>query len=151
MITALFILAIVLALVEALLVPGFGLAGLIATACAIAATVMTYLEWGLGATVVAVALSFVCFLLLLWGLSRRLHKSKMVLHAKIDSVATAEEQLAVAVGVEGLALSRLTLAGKARFGTQIVEVRSEVGFIDEGTAIVVTKAVEGIVYVRPLS
>lgn len=71
----------------------------------------------------------------------------MALQAKIDSVATPEEQLTVKAGDKGMAITRLNLVGRALINNVQVEVRSEEGFLDEKTPIVVTRTADGVVYV----
>lgn len=148
---ALFILALVLALIEVYLLPGFGITGIGAAITAIAALVLTYLDYGLGWTLVATTVALTFFFVLMWWFSRHISKSKAALQATITSVATAEHQFVVTVGDKGKAISRLALVGNADFQGRRVEVRSEMGFIDEGSPVVVTQAKDGIIYVRALS
>lgn len=143
----LFALAILLALVEVYLVPGFGIAGLASGGCAIGAIVTTYQLYGIGTTFLVTIGALVAFFLFIWYLSRTIAKSRMALQAKINSVATPEEQLAVGKGDTGHALTRLNLVGRALINGLQVEVRSEEGFLDEGTPVVVSRTVEGVVYV----
>ncbi|MCI6642763.1 MAG: NfeD family protein [Alloprevotella sp.] len=143
----LFALAILLALVEVYLAPGFGIAGLASGGCAIGAIVTTYQLYGIGTTFLVTIGALVAFFLFIWYLSRTIAKSRMALQAKINSVSTPEEQLAVGKGDTGHALTRLNLVGRALINGLQVEVRSEEGFLDEGTPVVVSRTVEGVVYV----
>ncbi len=143
----LFAVAILLALIEVYLMPGFGISGIGSAVCVIGALVMTYVEYGIGTTFGVALGAIVVFFFFLWYLSRTIARSKMALQAKIDSVATPEEQLTVKAGDKGMAITRLNLVGRALINNVQVEVRSEEGFLDEKTPIVVTRTADGVVYV----
>ena len=69
------------------------------------------------------------------------------MHRILDVVDA--DQLAVVVGERGVALTRLALIGNAQIGGRTVEVKSEGGFIEEGTPLVVTRVDTAQVMVRP--
>lgn len=143
------VIALLLFAVEALLTPGFGVAGVLAALCVVAADVLTYIEYGGAATVAAVLVSVVVVLLFLRWLARSKTLDRAALRATIASSAPTAEQLSVRPGDEGTALTRLALIGNAEIGGKTVEVKSTGGFIDEGTPIVVTAVSEALILVRP--
>lgn len=147
-IVLLFAVALILFAIEVYLVPGISIAGITATLCTAAALALAYTHFGWGVLMLTILVFTVIFFIFLWAFSRSRTLRRNALHAQIDSVSTPEEQLAVRAGQEGVALTRLALIGKARIGHYDVEVKSEEGFIDEHTPIVVTRSVEGVVWVK---
>ena len=134
---------------EAFITPGFGVAGIAATVCVIAADTIVYYEYGAAAAIIALLVSTVLVLLFFWRVSRSKTLERMSLHSTISSTNATEAQLSVRPGDEGRALTRLALIGNAEIGGRTVEVKSDGGFIDEGTLIVVTTVNEALILVRP--
>lgn len=141
-------LALLLFLVEAAIIPGFGIFGILATVCVIAADVLVYAEYGGGAAIAAVIVSTIVVLLFFWWLSRSKMIDRVSLRSTISSTSATAAQLSVKAGDEGVAVTRLALIGNANIGGQTVEVKSEDGFIDEGTPIIVTSVKEALILVK---
>jgi len=146
-IATLFVLALILCLVEVFLIPGFGVCGILSTACAVGGVIVTFTEYGIwGGLIASGAVLLVGALLLYWVMHSK-HLEKASLHAVIDSTVATEEQARVNLGDKGVALTRLALVGNARIADVELEVRSASGFIEEGTPVVVTKIKQGEIYV----
>ncbi len=141
--------ALLLFAIEAFVTPGLGLSGIGATACVLVADVLVYTEYGTTAAIIALLVSTAAVLLFFWWFSRSKALERMSLKSTIDSTAATTAQLSVTPGDEGRALTRLALIGNAEIGGKTVEVKSEGGFIDEGTAIVVTRVNEALILVKP--
>lgn len=141
--------ALLLFLAEAFLVPGVGVAGVAGTACVVAADVLVYCEYGLSAAIAALLVSTAVVILFFWWFSRSKTLERVSLHSTIDSTAATAAQLSVSVGDEGHAVTRLALIGNAEIGGKLVEVKSDGGFIDEGTPVVVTRVNEALILVKP--
>lgn len=142
-------LALLLFLVEATIFPGFGVFGILATVCVIAADVLVYTEWGGGAAIAAILVSTAVVLLFFWWLSHSKMIDRISLRSTISSTSATKAQLSVKPGDEGVAVTRLALIGNADIGGRTVEVKSEGGFIDEGTPITVTSVNEALILVKP--
>lgn len=143
------ILALLLMAIEVFLVPGFGLPGIAGVACMVAVNVLTASTYGLWASLLSLALSIVLIVLAMWWAARSKTLERLSLHAEIRSTSANADQLAVVVGERGVALTRLALIGNAQIGGRTVEVKSEGGFIEEGTPLVVTRVDTAQVMVRP--
>lgn len=141
-------LAFLLFALEAFVTPGFGVAGVGGVLCIVVSVVMTYMEFGASYTILAVLGSAVLFALFIWAMARSRALDRMKLKSTISSKSPTEAQLSVQAGDEGVATSRLTLIGNADIAGKSVEVKSEDGFIDEGTPIVVTRVDEALVLVK---
>ena len=143
-------LALVLAFVEIVIVPGFGLAGMGAILCALIDVVIIYSEHGLLWAVVAIVAALAVLGLMLWWVSRSRTMDKMALHTSIDSTNATPEQLSVRVGDVGTALTRLALVGNAEIGGKTVEVKSSGAFINPGTPIRVVRVSEANITVEAI-
>ena len=130
-------LALLLYLVEAFVMPGFGISGILASACILVADVLIYMEYGGLIAVVALLVSTFLFFLFFWWFGRSRALEKMSLTATISGTAAKKEQLEVNVGDHGIAATRLALVGNAVIKGQCVEVKSSGAFVDEGEPIVV--------------
>lgn len=143
--------ALLLFALEAFVLPGYGVAGISAIACVVAADIIVGVNYGGGPAVVAVVLSTALVLAGLWWIGHSKALDRVSLHATIGSTAATKAQLSVRVGDEGRALTRLALIGNADIGGKTVEVKSDGGFIEEGTPVVVTGVNEALVLVQPKS
>lgn len=127
------LLALVLALIEILIVPGFGIAGLASMALALADVVVIYLELGPWWAMAAVGIGILVILITMRWLTRSKAIDRMSLHARIDSTNATTAQLSVKVGDTGKALTRLALVGNAEINGLVVEVKSSGAFLNPGT------------------
>lgn len=148
-ILTLIVLALLLLAIEVFLVPGFGLPGIAGIGCVVAVNVLTACTYGLWASLLSLLLSLVLIVLAMWWAARSKTLERLSLHAEIRSTSANADQLNVAVGEHGVALTRLALIGNAQIGGRIVEVKSEGGFIEEGAPLVVTRVDTAQVMVRP--
>ncbi len=141
------ILVLVLGLLEAFVIPGFGIAGISSIACALLDVVLIYnsfgLTWAFGALVIGIVVLF----LLLYGVAHSRSFERMSLHTSINSTSATTEQLSIKVGDTGRALTRLALVGNAEIAGKQVEVKSSGEFINPGTPIQVVSVNEAQIIV----
>ena len=142
------LLALVLMAVEVFIVPGFGLSGIGAIVCIVAAEFYIYADFGATAAFLALLAFGVLAVLMLWWVGKSKTIDKVSLHSSIDSTNATKEQLSVRVGDEGVALTRLALIGNAEIMGKMVEVKSSGKFIEEGTPLVVTYVNEALILVE---
>lgn len=140
--------ALLLYAIEALLVPGFGIAGAAATLCVLIADILVFYAYGATTAIFAVLLSAAAVLLFFWWLSRSKTLDRMSLHSTIDSTNATTAQLSVRPGDRGRALTRLALIGNAEIAGKTVEVKSSGEFIEEGTPVVVKSVREALILVE---
>lgn len=140
--------ALILFAVEAFVTPGFGVSGIVATACVVGAEIMLYREYGGLAAHIGAAVVIICAVLFFWWLSRSKSLESVSLNATVEGTFATTDQLSVKVGDEGRALTRLALIGNAEIEGKMVEVKSAGDFIDEGTPIVVTSVNEALILVK---
>lgn len=144
------ILVLVLGLLEAFVIPGFGIAGISSIVCALIDVFLIYnaygLTWAFGALVIGIVVLF----LLLYGVAHSRTFDRMSLHTSIDSTNATRDQLSIKVGDTGRALTRLALVGNAEIGGKQVEVKSSGEFINPGTPIRVINVSEAQITVENL-
>lgn len=148
LISTLFVLCVFFMALEIFIIPGTSLAGIVSAACLIGANVLVFDSYGLSAGIIVLAASLiVCLVAGIWML-RSKALDRISLKRTIDSTAATEEQLSVKVGDQGIALTRLALIGNADFDGKIVQVQSADGFLDEKTPVVITRVIDGQVWVK---
>lgn len=147
LVITLILVGIILILVEILLIPGIGIAGILglASICGSAYYAFAHLgPWtGVIVTVVNIALLAV---LIFYALRGKTWK-RLELDTVIDKHIKEEE---VAVGDRGMAATRLGPIGTARINDKSYEVTSLEGMIDAGTRVEIVHIENNKIYVKPV-
>jgi len=147
-IAGLLIIGVILLLVEIFLIPGISIAGIGGVVATISAIVYAYVKIGLWAghfTLVAAVLMVVVALFVTFKTNAI---DKFSLKTEIDSKVNAMQELNVAVGDEGITVSRLAPMGKVEVNGNIMEAKSEDGLIDEQQPIEVVKILSNNIIVK---
>jgi len=137
---------VVLLLVEALVIPGFGVAGILGALAVVAAVFMSMIgrfpttgDLMVASNVIAASMLMVAFMG--WQLLRRLPKDRRTRHLFLTQTtardkgyvsSTARGEL---VDIEGVALTDLRPAGTGRFGEENIDVVSDGPWISRGSPI----------------
>lgn len=131
-------LAIMLLLLEIFLLPGITVAGAGGVLFALGGLFYAYM---VSTTVghITLAVSIVLFAAVFFWLLRAKSFNKVALHAEVDSRLTSSRELGIAVGDEGVTLSRLAPIGKAKINGITVEAKSQDVLIDEQQPVVVIR------------
>ena len=132
LITSLLVLfATVMLILEVAFLPGFGFTGIIGMLSLIGAVFYAFILLGNAAGwIVLLVAVLICIALFLWALYGK-SLDKMALKKNIESTVNDQDMSRFAVGDRGVTRTRLALIGEALINGQIVEVKSEGGFIDE--------------------
>lgn len=146
-VSVLVLLGILLLIAEVAFIPGVGVTGVLGVlsmlcAVAYAFSIQPLVGW---LVLAVVALSVV--VLIIWAVYGK-SIDKMALKKSIDSSVQNPESSALAVGDEGVAVTRLALVGEADFDGRLVEVTSADGLIDEGARVFVCRVSGGVVFVK---
>lgn len=147
-ITLLIIAGAILFLVELFVIPGISIAGILAGGCIVYANYHAFTHLGLTGGFVTLAVSAVtCIGSLVWFMrSKTLDRLSLKTDIKSTVDRTAERH--VKVGDTGITRTRLALVGQAEIAGNLVEVTSADGFLDEKTPVVVSRIVNGTVFVQ---
>lgn len=142
------LLAAVLLTVEVVLIPGFGITGILGLLAMAGSVFYAFFALGYIAgwimVLVSVLMSIALFMWALYGKSL----DKIALKKKIDSSVKEGEMEKFKVGDRGIAKTRLALFGEANFDGNIVEVKSVDGFISENEAIEIVRISGDAIFVE---
>lgn len=142
------LLATVLLTVEVTLIPGFGVAGVLGVLSMLASVFYAFFVVGNVAGWITIIVSgLICVSLFLWALYGK-SLDRLALKKNIDSNVKGDELEKIKVGDRGVAKTRLALIGEANINGEVVEVKSEMGFINENEEVVVIRISGGTIYVE---
>ena len=132
LITALLVVfATVMLVVEVVFIPGFGFTGLMGMLSMIGSVLYAFMFLGSAAGWITLLVAvLVCIALFLWALYGN-SLDKMALKKNIKSKVNELDMTQFAVGDRGVTRTRLALIGEALIKGEVVEVKSEGGFINE--------------------
>ena len=146
-IISLIIIGLVLMFAEIMIIPGFGVAGVLGILAMGGSSYYAFYEYdSTGGFIVLGVNVLLIVLLLIWALRAKTWK-RLTLETNIESKVNMPE-VAVAVGDKGTAATRLAPMGNARFGDHIVEVAAVEGMISSGAAIEVVMLEDHKIYVK---
>lgn len=142
------LLATVLLTVEVALIPGFGVAGVLGILSMLASVFYAFFVVGNVAGWITIIVSgLICVSLFLWALYGK-SLDRLALKKNIDSNVKGDELDKIKVGDRGITKTRLALIGDASINGEVVEVKSEMGFINENEEVVVIRITGGTIYVE---
>lgn len=142
------LLATVLLVVEILFIPGIGIAGIMGSLLMVASVFYAFfLISNVAGWVTLLVVSIICISLFLWALYGN-SLDKVALKKNIDSTVSDVDIKSFAVGDKGIARTRLALIGEAEINGNIVEVKSEGAFINEGTEIEIVRIAGNSLFVK---
>lgn len=150
-VAALILTGILFVLIEFLLIPGVGFAGIFGLACLVGSCVYAFVERGTrdGIIVTAIVLTLVVIFVII-ALREKTWK-RFELNTEVDSKVNTEVE-SIEVGDKGKTVTRLAPAGTARFGNISCEVRSEDNtMVAAGTEVEVVRIEEKKVLVKQIT
>ncbi len=151
LIITLILIGVLLLAIELLIIPGFGLTGILGLLSIIGGIVLSFTMYG--QTTGFIIMFSVILLLFLFTIIILRSKTwkKLSLKESINSkVDTQPNEKGLSVGVTGVTLSRLAPAGRARFNTTDTEVHSQEGIIPSGSKIEISRIEENKIFVRQI-
>ena len=127
--------ATVMLVVEVVFIPGLGFTGIVGVLSMIGSVFYAFAQLGGAAGWITLLVCVaICISLFLWALYGN-SLDKMALKKNIKSTVNEQDMSLFAVGDRGVTRTRLALIGEALIKGQVVEVKSEGGFINEGEEI----------------
>ena len=140
LIITLIIIGIVLLLLELLVIPGFGVTGILGIAALTGGVVLSYTSLGTTAGHLTLFLSLAGCGVALWVIMRSKTWNRLSLKTNIDDkIDVLPEEKGIKAGDSGIALTRLAPMGKVRINNVDVEATSREGIIDTGQTVCVVK------------
>ncbi len=127
--------ATIMLVVEVVFIPGLGFTGFVGVLSMIGSVFYAFTQLGSAAGWITLLVCVaICISLFLWALYGN-SLDKMALKKNIKSTVNKQDMSLFAVGNRGVTRTRLALIGEALINGQVVEVKSEGGFINEGEEI----------------
>ncbi|WP_243346453.1 NfeD family protein [Parabacteroides sp. FAFU027] len=149
-IIVLLLVGIGLLILETFFIPGFGIAGIAGIAFFAGGIMFAFSSLGAkGGTITLSASMIITAALFIW-LIKSSALDRLALKTHISSSVADEKHSKIEPGDHGVTISRLNPIGKAMIKDEIVEAKSELGFIDENTPIEVISVHPTQVIVKPL-
>lgn len=152
LIIMLLIVGLLLLLAELFIIPGFGVSGIMGLASFVGAVVLSFTQHGTTIGLIVLFSSLAVCAVAIFFILRSKTWQKLSLKQSIDnkSVPSPEEH-GIAVGMEGVAITRLNPVGNGRFGDITAEITSDSGFLDSKTPVRVVRIDGTKVFVTPVS
>lgn len=140
--------ATLLLVVEVVFIPGIGFTGVLGVLSMIGSIAYSFFYIsGLAGWITLFVACAICVALFIWALYGK-SLDRVALNKNIDSTVKEDELSKFAVGDKGIARTRLALIGEAEINGNIVEVKSESGFVDEGEAVEVVRISGDTIFVK---
>lgn len=149
LIILLIIVGLILMTLEVVVIPGFGVAGIVSLICFGAGAVLAFRHYGTLGGIGVVAATLVLGTVLVVMLMRSKAAKNMELKAS-EGKAGVPDDLDVWVGKEGVAASMLRPSGTGQFDREKLTVLTEGVFVKKGTAIKVVRIEAGKLVVEPM-
>ena len=149
--TVILLLVVGLALLaaEILVIPGFGLVGLLGIASTIGAGVVAFHELGPGWGVFALGGGLGLSGLFAWLLPRTAAGRDLVLGQNSRGMRAGDASLALLSGLEGEAVTTLRPSGSARVNGRVIDVVTDGVYVEAGARVRVAKVEGSRVVVEP--
>lgn len=134
---------------ELIIIPGFGIAGILGIASIVASCWVAFTQLGTTAGVIVILVNIILTIVSTVLMLRSKTWKKMSLKTNIDAkVDTAPAQKGIAVGDTGITLTRLAPAGKVKIGENVLEAFTRDSLIEPGKEIKVTEIGDNKIYVN---
>ncbi len=151
LIASLIFLGILLMLIELLLIPGVGVAGILGLAALVGAPFYAFTRMSTGTgivvTIIVLVLIVAMCIYILRAKTWKKFETDTVIDAKVN-----DESASLVAGTSGKAVTRLAPMGTARFGEITCEVKSEDNsMIAAGTELSIVRIEDNKVFVKPVN
>lgn len=137
---------------ELIIIPGFGVAGILGIASLVASCWVAFTHISTIAGIIVIVANIILVIGSTIIMLRSKTWKKLSLNTNVNSkVDIAPEDKGVGAGKKGVALSRLAPGGKIQIGTEVLEGFTRDAIIEAGTCVVVSEVEDNKVYVKELS
>jgi len=134
---------------ELIIIPGFGIAGILGIASIVASCWVAFTNLGTTAGVIVIVVNIILTIASTILMLRSKTWKKLTLKTNIDAkVETAPAQKGIAVGDTGITLTRLAPAGKVKIGENVLEAFTRDSLIEPGKDVKVTEIDGNKIYVN---
>jgi membrane-bound ClpP family serine protease len=145
----LLVLGVALLAAEILVIPGFGLIGLLGIASTLGAGLVAFSQLGTGWGIAALGGGLAVSGLMGWLLPRTAAGKQLVLRESQRGIRAGDATLLALVGVEGETVTPLRPAGSARVDGRVIDVVADGIYVEAGARVRVAKVEGSRVVVEP--
>lgn len=136
---------------ELIIIPGFGVAGVLGIAALVASCWVSFVHIGTTAGVIVILVNIILVVASTILMLRSKTWKKLSLKTNIDSkVDTAPEEKGIAVGNKGIALTRLAPAGKVQIGENAIEAFTRDSLVEPGKEVEVCEIAGNKIIVKEI-
>jgi membrane-bound ClpP family serine protease len=151
LIITLVLIGLVLMGLEVLVIPGFGIAGILGIGSFAVSSYLTFSNFGVVAGMLLMTVVIIAIILFVVFVLRSKTWKKITLQTNIDSrIDQAPQNKGIEVGTIGIALTRLAPAGQAQLGDVVVEVFSRDSIVAAGSMVEVVEVCDNKIFVKVL-
>jgi membrane-bound ClpP family serine protease len=150
LIISLILVGLILIFAEVLIIPGFGVAGILGLLSMAGSCFYAFHEIGNTAGYIVTGVNALLLITLVIYILRAKTWKRMTLETNIDAKAVAEDKSIVSVGDTGKTTTRLSPMGSVRFGDMVIEVKAIEGMVDPGCDVEVVMIEDNKIYVSPV-
>lgn len=151
LIITLIVVGLLLLAAELVLIPGFGVAGVLGVVSLVASCWLAFVNLGTTAGVIVLLVNIVLAVISTIFVLRSKTWKKISLKTNIDAkVDCAPALKGIVEGEKGITLTRLAPSGKVQIGENIVEVFTRDSLIEPGREIVVSEIEGSKIFVREI-
>ena len=136
---------------ELIIIPGFGIAGILGVASIVASCWIAFAQIGTTAGIVVILVNMVLVVASTIVMLRSKTWKKLSLKTNIDSkVDSALQEKGIEVGSRGIAVTRLAPAGKVQIGEEVLEAFTRDSLVEPGRGIEVVEIEDNKVFVKEI-
>jgi len=146
---SLMLLGIILFVLEMFLIPGVTVAAVAGTIAVVTSIIYAY-KMGSFIGTMTLVFGLAAMTFFIWLIARSRFLDKMSLKTTIEGKVDVFKELAIKEGDKGVTISRLAPMGKVKVNGLTVEAKTEGGFVDENTSVVVLKVFQSNILVKPV-
>ncbi len=148
LVIVLIVVGILLLLLEVLVIPGTGFAGIAGFGSVVAGVWVAYTHLGTSTGNIVLLVTLAVNVVAIWIGIRSKTWKRAALVSTIDGKVNTLDNIGLKVGDRGKTISRCAPMGKAEFNGNFVEVDARVDFIDPDTPIEITKIENNKIYIK---
>lgn len=138
LVITLFVIGLILIIVEMLIIPGFGIPGILGLLSVLGSITYSFYEFGKTIGLYTLGGEILVTSIIIWLVLRSDTWKKITLKETITE-KLKQETTELNIGDNGVTISRLNPSGKARFGNTDAEVISQEGLIQPSTPITIAE------------
>lgn len=136
---------------ELIIIPGFGIAGILGVASVVASCWVAFVHISTTAGIVVILANMVLVIATTILMLRSKTWKKLTLKTNIDAkVDTVPQEKGIAVGTKGTAVTRLAPAGKVQLGVEMVEAFTRDSLVEPGKEVAVCEIDGNKIFVKEI-